>query len=172
MTKEHPMVIPPRKPRKQTADNQGTNEDAPLRYGAIWGDGAARAADARQALRAFLGHAPRTGRTAVPTTLAADAELTASELVTNAILHAPGPCGMTLQLSSDELTITVWDNSTEKPAAKKADPRRIGGHGLHLVHTVSDRVVIALRETGKRITAHLALTRNQTTAPRSVESSC
>jgi anti-sigma regulatory factor (Ser/Thr protein kinase) len=143
-----------------------------LRYGAIWGDGAARAADARQALRAFLGHAPRTGRAAVPTALAVDAELTASELVTNAILHAPGPCGMTLQLSSDELTITVWDNSTEKPAAKMADPRRIGGHGLHLVHSVSDRVVVALRETGKRITAHLALTPNQSTARCSIRPSC
>ncbi|MEU0008000.1 ATP-binding protein [Streptomyces sp. NPDC006314] len=149
---------------KKTADEQaGTDEGAPLRYGAIWGEGAARAADARQALRAILGHALRTGRTAVPTALAVDAELAASELVTNAILHAPGPCGMTLQLSSDELTITVWDSSTEKPAAKMADPRRIGGHGLHLVHTVSTRVVVALRETGKRITAHLPLAPNQAT---------
>ncbi|MGW0877902.1 ATP-binding protein [Streptomyces sp. NPDC002740] len=154
------MVIPP---RKQTLDLQGPDGGVALRYGAIWGEGAARAADARQALRAFLGHAPRTGRRAVPTALAVDAELAASELITNAILHAPGPCGMTLQLSSDELTITVWDSSTEKPAAKKADPRRIGGHGLHLVHTVSDRVVVALRETGKRITAHLSLTQNQST---------
>ncbi|MFF0000579.1 ATP-binding protein [Streptomyces avermitilis] len=158
--KEHRMVIPP---KKQTVDRQGPEAGSPLCYGAIWGDGAARAADARQALRAFLGHAPRTGRTAVPTALAVDAELAASELVTNAILHAPGPCGMTLQLSSDELRITVWDSSTEKPAVKKADPRRIGGHGLRLVHTVSDRVVVALRETGKRITAHLPLTPNQST---------
>ncbi|MDO0924804.1 ATP-binding protein [Streptomyces sp. TG1A-8] len=154
------MVIPL---KKQTADAQGTDEGTPLRYGAIWGDGAARAADARQALRAFLGHTPRTGRTAVPTALAVDAELATSELVTNAIRHAPGPCGMTLQLSDDELTITVWDSSTEKPAAKNADPRRIGGHGLHLVYTVSDRVVVALRETGKRITAHLSLPPNRNT---------
>ncbi|MEH0447283.1 ATP-binding protein [Streptomyces sp. B21-102] len=61
------------------------------------------------------------------------------------------------------MTITVWDSSTEKPVVKKADPRRIGGHGLHLVHTVSDRVVVALRETGKRITAHLSLTPKQST---------
>ncbi|MFD9396584.1 ATP-binding protein [Streptomyces sp. NPDC060000] len=154
------MVIPL---RKQTADKYGPEGGTPLCYGATWGEGAARAADARQALRAFLGHAPRTGRTAVPPALAADAELAASELVTNAIRHAPGPCGMTLQLSSDELTITVWDSSTAKPAAKKADPRRIGGHGLRLVHTVSDRVVVALRTTGKRITAHLPLTPKQST---------
>ncbi|MFF1546375.1 ATP-binding protein [Streptomyces sp. NPDC058291] len=148
------MVIPL---RKQTADEQGRDEGVPLRYGAIWGDGAARAADARQALRAFLGHARGTDRTVVPNTLAADAELATSEMITNAILHAPGPCGMTLELTGDELTITVWDSSTEKPAPKKADPRRIGGHGMHLVHTVSDKVVVALRATGKLVTAHLSL---------------
>lgn len=147
--------------RKQTADQQGGDEGAPLRYGATWEEGAARAADARQALRALLGHAPRTGRAAVPAALAVDAELAASELLTNAVRHAPGPCGMTLQLSGDQLTITVWDSSTEEPAVNKADPRRIGGHGLHLVHTVSDRVVVALRETGKRITAHLSLAPKQ-----------
>ncbi|MGW2615120.1 ATP-binding protein [Streptomyces sp. NPDC001500] len=151
------MVIPL---RKQTADGQGGDEDVPLRYGAIWGDGAARAADARQALRAFLGQARRTDHAVVPKSLAVDAELATSEMVTNAILHAPGPCGMTLELTDDELTITVWDSSTEKPAPKKADPRRIGGHGMHLVHTVSDRVVVALRATGKLVTAHLSLTSN------------
>ncbi|MFI5820565.1 ATP-binding protein [Streptomyces rishiriensis] len=147
--------------RKHTADEQGGDEGAPLRYGAIWGDGAARAADARQALRAFLGHARRIGRAAVPSALAVDAELATSEMITNAILHAPGPCGMTLELNDDELTITVWDSSTEKPAPKKVDPRRIGGHGMHLVHTVSDKVVVALRATGKLVTAHLSLTPNQ-----------
>lgn len=146
--------------RKQTADEED-EDGAPLRYGAIWGDGAARAADARQALRAFLGHARRIGRAVVPNTFAVDAELATSEMVTNAILHAPGPCGMTLELTDDELTITVWDSSTEKPAPKKADPRRIGGHGMHLVHTVSDKVVVALRATGKLVTAHLSLARNQ-----------
>ncbi|MEU4871683.1 ATP-binding protein [Streptomyces sp. NPDC021608] len=147
--------------RKQTADGPGRDEGAPLRYGAIWGDGAARAADARQALRAFLGHAHRTDRAVVPNSLAADAELATSEMVTNAIRHAPGPCGMTLELTDDELTITVWDSSTEKPAPRKADPRRIGGHGMHLVHTVSDKVVVALRATGKLVTAHLSLTANR-----------
>ncbi|MFF8193524.1 ATP-binding protein [Streptomyces bobili] len=155
------MTIPQ---RKQTPDQQRTEGDTALRYGANWGVGSARAADARQDLRAFLGHAPRTGFAPVPTAVAMDAELAASELVTNAVLHAPGPCGMTLRLSREELTITVWDSSTDEPAAKQADPRRIGGHGLHLVHMVSERVVVALRATGKRITAHLPLAPHQATS--------
>ncbi|MFI1755312.1 ATP-binding protein [Streptomyces sp. NPDC020571] len=138
---------------KQTAD--GTDEETPLCYGATWGDGAAQPADARQSVRALLDHAPRTGNAMVPPALAMDAELAASELVTNALRHAPGPCGMTLRLTRQELTITVWDGSTEQPAPKKADPRRIGGHGLHLVQTVSEKVIVALRATGKLITAHL-----------------
>ncbi|GGR76326.1 hypothetical protein GCM10010269_14380 [Streptomyces humidus] len=151
--------------RKQTADGQSGDDGAPLRYGAIWEDGAARAADARQALRAFLGHARRIGRAVVPSTFAVDAELATSEMVTNAILHAPGPCGMTLELTDDELTITVWDSSTEKPAPKRVDPRRVGGHGMHLVHTVSDKVVVALRATGKLVSAHLSLTPSRNGAP-------
>ncbi|MDO0929337.1 ATP-binding protein [Streptomyces sp. TG1A-8] len=148
------MVIPL---RNQAADEQGTEKHTALRYGAVWDSGAARAADARQALRAFLAYAPRTGRDPLPGPLALDAELAVSELVTNAVRHAPGPCGMTLRLSGEELAITVWDTSAEEPVARGADPRRVGGHGLHLVHAVSDRVVVAPHPTGKQVTAHLRL---------------
>jgi anti-sigma regulatory factor (Ser/Thr protein kinase) len=154
------MVVPL---SKQTAD--GPDEETPLCYGASWDDGAAQAADARRSVRALLAHAPRTGRTAIPPALAVDAELAVSELVTNAIRHAPGACGMTLRMSNEELTITVWDSSTEQPTPKKADPRRIGGHGLHLVQTVSERVVVALRTTGKLITAHLPVPPPSTGSP-------
>ncbi|MEU3557813.1 ATP-binding protein [Streptomyces fragilis] len=144
------MVVPL---SKHTTD--GTGEKTPLRYAAIWAEGAARAADARRAVRTFLTHAPRTGHPAVPPAVAMDAELATSELVTNAIRHAPGTCGMTLRMSEQELTITVWDSSTEQPTPPEADPRRVGGHGLHLVQSVSEKVVVALRATGKLITAHL-----------------
>ncbi|MFE9674412.1 ATP-binding protein [Streptomyces sp. NPDC006259] len=151
------MVIPL---RHQAAVEQGTDAYATLRYDAIWDGGAARAADARRAVRAFLARAPRTGGKAVPTGLALDAEIAATELVTNALRHAPGPHGMTLRLSGDGLTVTVRDSSPEKPVAEKADPRRVGGHGLRMVDAVSDRVVVAPLATGKQITAHLPLKPN------------
>ncbi|MEU2264465.1 ATP-binding protein [Streptomyces sp. NPDC019645] len=115
-------------------------------------------------MHAPVAHAPRTGHPKAPSTLAMDAELAASELVTNAIRHTRDPCGRALWLSGEELTITVWDSSTEKPKPKKADPRRIGGHGLHLVVTVSKKVVVALRATGKRITAHLSVVPQHTSS--------
>ncbi len=155
------MVIPL---MKQVADELGTDAHARLRCSAVWADGAARAADARQALRAFLAHAARTGRTPVPAPRAMDAELAVSELVTNAIRHAPGPCGLTVQLSRDELTITVWDTSTEEPTVQTGDRHRVGGHGLPLVHAVSDQVTVAPHTPGKQITAHLGLTPGDTGA--------
>jgi anti-sigma regulatory factor (Ser/Thr protein kinase) len=148
------MVIPL---RNQAEDEQGTDEHPTLRCSAAWADGAARAADARQVLRAFLAHALPTGPRLLPSHLGMDAELVVSELVTNAARHAPGPCAMSVKLSRGELTISVWDTTAEAPTVNRGDPHRIGGHGLHLVHTVSDEVVVAACETGKQISAHFRL---------------
>ncbi|WP_405623602.1 ATP-binding protein [Streptomyces sp. NBC_00076] len=128
----------------------------------MWDEGAARAVDARRILRACLAHARHTGRISVPAPVAMDAELTVSELVTNAIRHAPGLCGLIVQLSNGELTITVWDTSTEEPTVRHGDRHRMGGHGLHLVHTVSASVAPHAR--GKQITAALRLAPDETTA--------
>ncbi|CAL9512982.1 hypothetical protein SUDANB108_03701 [Streptomyces sp. enrichment culture] len=130
---------------------------ATLHYGVAWSEGTARSVDARRALHAVLAHAARTGRTLVPAPTVQDAELAISELVTNALKHAPGPCGMALRLSGDQLTITVWDTSPGRPVPRRADPHRFGGHGLRLVHQVSHRVAVTPRATGKQITAYLRL---------------
>ncbi|MEU2912481.1 ATP-binding protein [Streptomyces massasporeus] len=137
------------------ADEPGTDEQGPLRCGAVWDEGAACAVEARRALHAFLAHVPCTGRTPVPAALAIDAELVVSELVTNAIRHAPGPCGMILRLSGDELAITVWDTSTQQPVVRERDGQRFGGHGMHVVHTVSSEVTVTPLGHGKQITACL-----------------
>ncbi|MEU6803622.1 ATP-binding protein [Streptomyces neyagawaensis] len=150
------MVIPL---RKQAADEQGTDEHITLRSSATWATGAAHAADARRLLRTLLAHAPHTGRTPVPTSLARDAELVVSELVTNALRHAPGPCGLVLRLSGDALAITVWDTSPTHPTTRDGDRYRVGGHGLRLVHMVSDHVAVTPHGRGKQITAHLRLPR-------------
>ncbi|GAB2954092.1 ATP-binding protein [Streptomyces heilongjiangensis] len=150
------MVIPL---RKQAADEQGTDEHLTLRSGATWATGAARAADARCLLRTLLAHSLHTGRTPVPAPLARDAELVVSELVTNALRHAPGPCGLVLRLSEEALTITVWDTSPSHPTVRDGDRYRVGGHGLRLVHTVSDHVAVTPHGRGKQITAHLRLPR-------------
>jgi anti-sigma regulatory factor (Ser/Thr protein kinase) len=145
---------------KQAADQPGADEHATLRFGAAWADGAASAVDARLALRAFLAHGPHTALAPIPASLAMDAELVVSELITNAIRHAPGPCELILRLFRGRLAITVRDTSAEQPTVRKGDRFRVGGHGLRLVHTVSERVAVAPRARGKQITAYLGAARN------------
>ncbi|MGW2638125.1 ATP-binding protein [Streptomyces sp. NPDC001348] len=146
------MVIPL---RNQATDAQRFRAPEPLRYSATWDAGTLRGVDARRAVTAFLsrlGYAPdqRVGQ---------DAQLVVSELVTNALRHAPGPCGLLLELSpgADVLHITVWDTSTTLPEIQPRDGRRIGGHGLHLVSRLSADVRVAPLNGGKRVTADLRL---------------
>ncbi|MEU0941440.1 ATP-binding protein [Streptomyces canus] len=147
------MVIPL---MKQAADEVGRDDHAELRYAAAWGPGTAHAAEARRDVRAVLAHAARCDRPAVQASRLTDAELVVSELISNVLRHAPGPCALTLRLTGTELSISMHDTSPDAPVVQPPDRRRVGGHGLYLVHSVSDRVVVTPRGTGKEIT-HLRL---------------
>ncbi|MFE9452109.1 ATP-binding protein [Streptomyces sp. NPDC006739] len=139
-------------PAKQTARAAGP---APPHHAVVWDTEAPRLGEARDAVRALLaraGHAP--GRRVVQ-----DAQLVVSELLTNALKHAPGPCGLFVELVPDAtaVRITVTDTSPELPEGRPHDPRRAGGHGLWLVGMVSSRVEAVPVPGGKRVTATLAL---------------
>jgi anti-sigma regulatory factor (Ser/Thr protein kinase) len=88
-----------------------------------------------------------------------DACLVVSELVTNAVRHAPGPCTLELDVSPDgrSLRVTVRDTSRRLPRPQPRDPARIGGHGLHLVRSLSLRLEATPRATGKDVTATVPL---------------
>ncbi|MGC0343587.1 ATP-binding protein [Streptomyces sp. SLBN-8D4] len=148
------MVIPL---MKQAADEVGRDDHAELCYAAAWGPGMAHAAEARRDVRAVLAHATRCDRPAVQASRVTDAELVVSELISNVLRHAPGPCALTLRLTGTELSISMHDTSPDVPVVQPPDRRRVGGHGLYLVHSVSDRVVVTPRGRGKQITAHLRL---------------
>ncbi|MEU9590911.1 ATP-binding protein [Streptomyces sp. NPDC048193] len=138
---------------KQTPDEQRSR--APWRYGAAWGTGGAHIAEARHAVRSLLvrtGHHPRERSSQ-------DAQLVVSELVTNAVRHAPGPGELILEVSPDaaQLRISVRDSSALPPRLQVPDAGRIGGHGLHLVTRLCDQVRTIALDTGKRVVAHLSL---------------
>src|SRR5215204_3388161 len=69
-------------------------------------------AQAREAAHEFLRHAGRED-------LTADATLVVSELVTNAVLHAPGPIRLKLRWRARMLHIEVHDTSPELPSANE-----------------------------------------------------
>ncbi|QHC30739.1 ATP-binding protein [Streptomyces sp. HF10] len=128
---------------------------APSRYSAAWGVAGIPIADARGAVRTLLaraGHHPDRQPNQ-------DAQLVVSELVTNAIRHAPGPGALLLELSADgaRLTVTVRDSSAHEPLPREPDPRRAGGHGLHLVTRLCEQVRTVPAGEGKRIVARLLL---------------
>ncbi|MDX3585014.1 ATP-binding protein [Streptomyces europaeiscabiei] len=128
---------------------------APLRYSAAWHTADASIADARTAVRALLaqaGHDPHHRPSQ-------DAQLVVSELVTNALRHAPGPGGLALEVAPDAalLRIAVSDSSPRPPELRAHDARRVGGHGLHLVARLCDQVQTIALNTGKQVVAHLHL---------------
>jgi anti-sigma regulatory factor (Ser/Thr protein kinase) len=151
------MIIPS---GAQSPDERAHNRPAAsLRFGAAWVTGGAHTADARRAVQAFLARAARTAHTHVTTRAEQDAQLVVSELVTNALRHAPGPCGLLLELSTDRarLGITVWDTSPRVPLIHARDGRRVGGHGLYLVRACSRDLTAVARPDGKQITAEVVL---------------
>ncbi|GAB1333668.1 hypothetical protein ACE1SV_02580 [Streptomyces sp. E-15] len=127
----------------------------PLRYSRAWDTGVSGIAEARDAVAALLARVrPAPGRRPVQ-----DAQLVVSELVTNAAKHAPGPCALRLELppGADALRITVTDTSADPPRRRPADPRRVGGHGLHLVAVLAGELEVTRLSHGKRVTATVPL---------------
>ncbi|GAA4076027.1 MULTISPECIES: ATP-binding protein [Streptomyces] len=127
----------------------------PLRYSTAWQTTEFSIADARTAVRMLLlqaGHRPD----AQP---CLDAQLVVSELVTNALRHAPGPGSLALEVSpaADLLEITVRDGSPNPPRPQALDAGRIGGHGLLLVIRLCEQLHTRTLASGKQIIARLSL---------------
>jgi hypothetical protein len=60
-------------------------------------------------------------------------ELLVSELVTNALQHAPGPCRLTISAQDGLLRCEVEDTGTVLPQAHPTREYDEGGRGLHLL---------------------------------------
>ncbi|MET9762636.1 ATP-binding protein [Streptomyces sp. NPDC006372] len=115
-------------------------------------------ADARQHAAAFLDQAGDDYGLMVPARAKDLTQLVVSELVTNACKYAPGPVLVELGLTAEAVEVAVWDSDPTVPAARAADPGRIGGHGLEIVKAVTAGLSVDQEAVGKRITARIALT--------------
>ena len=85
-------------------------------------------------------------------------QLVVSELVTNSRKYAPGPILMELRVTGAAVEVVVWDSDPAVPAARAADPDRVGQHGLEIVKAVTQGLDIERQPVGKRITARISLT--------------
>ncbi len=71
------------------------------------------------------------------TELYGDSVIVVSELVTNAITHAPSPGELRLSLLPDVLRVAVTDAGTGAPEPRHASSTREGGRGLYLVNALT-----------------------------------
>ncbi|MFD6423673.1 ATP-binding protein [Streptomyces sp. NPDC060198] len=83
--------------------------------------------------------------------------LIVSELVTNAVRHAPGPSTLTLTTASGALDIAVTDHSRVPPAPRAPDRADgTGGMGLHIAEDLGARVFTQVLADGKCVHAAFA----------------
>jgi anti-sigma regulatory factor (Ser/Thr protein kinase) len=88
-----------------------------------------------------------------------DALVVVSELVSNAMRHAPGPCTLELTDRSGTVTIAVSDASTTPPQPRAGDLEDAGGgFGWHLLQRLSQQVRVQLDPPhGKTVSATMTL---------------
>lgn len=128
-----------------------TDQDARAKQVCMNLDGASGCiAAARNATSAFLDdQAPPTRPTYHD-----DVLLVVSELVTNAVRHAPGPLIFGLTLLRDGIEITVRDTDPRTPAPRTPDLD--GGRGWPIVQSLARDVQVFLHDDGKTVRAELA----------------
>ncbi|MEU1787794.1 ATP-binding protein [Streptomyces sparsogenes] len=66
------------------------------------------------------------------------AELLASEMLTNAIVHTGGEADLRLKWYAERLRMTVWDTSPTPPGLRQVGADSEGGRGLHLLELLAD----------------------------------
>jgi anti-sigma regulatory factor (Ser/Thr protein kinase) len=107
---------------------------------------------AREYARGFLERAePAVGEATVQ-----DALLAISELVTNVVRHAPGPCTLRLEVDEGHVHIAVSDTSSVVPRAKPPQPEGLGGFGLHMLRKLAGEVETRVHASGKTVSVSLA----------------
>ena len=96
------------------------------------------------------------GRAVAPAALR-DSLLVVSELVTNAVVHAPGPCILHVWYHDGALAITVHDTSPVLPVPRVPDPATAdGGFGWQLLTSLTSRIDVQPHtDGGKSVTAVL-----------------
>jgi anti-sigma regulatory factor (Ser/Thr protein kinase) len=126
------------------------SEDAAARVFALPG-GPESIGAARAHTREFL----RDVDASVSTATAQDALSAVSELVTNAVRHAPGACILEISLNEQHLRISVTDTSRTLPEARAARFDGSGGLGLHLLRAMARTVETAQHADGKTVSVQL-----------------
>lgn len=88
-----------------------------------------------------------------------EAQVVVSELVTNAVKHAPGPESLELELirQADRLRISLADGSAIRPVVAELNETEPRGRGMHIVAGLTDRWGADEHRGGKRVWAEFTV---------------
>lgn len=86
-----------------------------------------------------------------------DAQLIASELATNAALHAESPFRVSVLRTGSGIRIAVRDACPDEPTSRSAASHEVGGRGLELVAALSDSWGTRAHAEGKTVWASVAI---------------
>ncbi|MFJ6919090.1 ATP-binding protein [Streptomyces sp. NPDC101133] len=139
------------------AHGPGTADGSLVSAAVEFRGGSAMIPAARDVVHGFAARLAERGVRPADTFLDA-ARLVVSELVTNALRHAPGPCRLELTLVGDGVEIAVSDTGEAFPTFLPRDPARVGRHGLEIVTRLCAEVITKPHATGKTVYARLPLT--------------
>lgn len=89
--------------------------------------------------------------TAFPEELVLIAQLLASEVVTNAVLHARTPLLVSIELDTPRLRISVEDGSAQLPLQRARPDDAVDGRGLLLVDSLASAWGCDPTDRGKRV---------------------
>ncbi|NGO78451.1 ATP-binding protein [Streptomyces sp. YC504] len=120
-------------------------------------EGSEEIAESRVLARSFLADLQEVHGLAVSDRVTGTVQLVVSELVTNTLKYAPGPCLLTLEAREGTVEVTVWDSDPRLPTAQATDPSRVGQHGLEIVMALCHSFAMHREPVGKRITATVLL---------------
>ncbi|MEU1536139.1 ATP-binding protein [Streptomyces fagopyri] len=113
---------------------------------------------ARHTIKVFLARLGTEHLARITADTVTGAQLVVSELVTNAVRHTDGTCGMHLAYrDSRGIEITVWDNAYGSLTTREWDPDRPGGFGLEIVRTLCGPLTITPTDHGKQIRVRIPL---------------
>lgn len=108
---------------------------------------------AREHVRTFLADAAQ----AIPAGTVDAVLLAVSELVTNAVRHAPGPYTLEISIGDHAVCIAVTDTSPVMPVPRAPQFDGTGGLGMHMLEALAGHVNVAPHQGGKTVSVDVAV---------------
>nr|MDP9336023.1 SpoIIE family protein phosphatase [Actinomycetota bacterium] len=93
----------------------------------------------------------------VPTTSIDDAEVVASELVMNSVIHARSEVTLSVECTNRLVRLRVDDHSAVRPVVRNTDPDAATGRGLLIIEQLASRWGVDLHREGKTVWVELDL---------------